>query len=322
MNNIHLGIIGCGIAARELHLPALRKLRRQFTITCVCNHTEPKAKSFARLAGGVPYVLDYHELLRRGDVDAVDIVLPINLNYRVTRDALEAGKHVIVEKPIAANLVEAKKMLHFPRRYRKVMMVAENYRYRPLFHRARALLKRGAIGKPYAAFWNIFHQLTRENQYVRTRWRLHHTYPGGFITDGGVHNIAVLRLLFGEIVSGKAFTKDVNRAIGKMDSVSFQFTTRSGVEGVLNIFNSAIGYNDHSFVILGDAGTMAIKNQKIIMKKKGKPDRTETVRDDGGFEAEFLAFHSAITHRLTGSDSFLEAYRDLEIILDAISSSL
>jgi len=74
-----------------------------FTITMVCNHTAPKAESFARMVGDVPYVLDYQEILQHPEVEAVDIVLPIPLNYQVTMDALNAGKHVIVEKPLAAH---------------------------------------------------------------------------------------------------------------------------------------------------------------------------------------------------------------------------
>src|SRR5512140_1581044 len=115
MRKLRLGIIGCGIAARKLHLPALSALSDRYEIVAVCNHTKPKAVSFSRLAGGVPYDLDYRKLLQRPDVEAVDIVLPIDLNHRVTRDALAAGKHVILEKPLAANLREGKEMLAFGR---------------------------------------------------------------------------------------------------------------------------------------------------------------------------------------------------------------
>ena len=317
MRKIRLGIIGTGIAARELHLPALKHLTDQCTITCVCNHTEPKAKAFAHLSGDVPYVLDYRALLDRDDVDAVDIVLPIDLNYKVTRDALQAGKHVILEKPLAANLAEAKKMLRFPKQYRKVMMVAENFRYRPVFLRAKNLLDRGSIGRPYSAFWNVFHQLTPANQYVRTQWRLRHKYPGGFITDGGVHNVAALRLLLGDIVSGGAFTKSINRAVGKMDTMSFQFATRRGINGVLNIFCSAVGYNEHRLVILGSRGTMVIEENIITIKKPGKPDDQEFVEDDGGFLEEFTNFFAAIRGRQKVLSTFADGYRDLETILKA-----
>ena len=63
MEPVKLGIIGCGIAARKLHWPALQKVGGRFKIEMVCNHTEKKAQSYAELVGKVPYVLDYHDLL-------------------------------------------------------------------------------------------------------------------------------------------------------------------------------------------------------------------------------------------------------------------
>nr|MBC8400837.1 Gfo/Idh/MocA family oxidoreductase [Candidatus Neomarinimicrobiota bacterium] len=84
MPPIKLGIIGTGLAARKLHWPALKKLLAKFEIATVCNHTDQKAREFARLVGGVPYVLDYHDLLDNSQIEAVDIVLPIELNHIVT----------------------------------------------------------------------------------------------------------------------------------------------------------------------------------------------------------------------------------------------
>ena len=140
MDPVKLGIIGCGIAAKKIHLPALNKLKDKFQIVCVCNHTEPKAKEFAALAGNVPYVLDYKDLLARPDIEAVAILLPIDLNYQATKDSLNAGKHVIVEKPLAANLGQANAMLEFEKKFDLKMMVAENFRYRPGLKKIKALL--------------------------------------------------------------------------------------------------------------------------------------------------------------------------------------
>ena len=60
---IKLGMIGCGIAARNLHFPALQHLQSKFEIRMVCNNSESKAKTFSDLVGGVPFVKDYHEAL-------------------------------------------------------------------------------------------------------------------------------------------------------------------------------------------------------------------------------------------------------------------
>ena len=106
-----MGVIGCGIAAHDLHWPALRDMKDKFKIIAVCNHTEPKAKAFSETVGGVPYVLDYKDLLSREDVDAVTIILPFELNRRVTEDALAAGKHVMAEKPLETLSEDLLKML-------------------------------------------------------------------------------------------------------------------------------------------------------------------------------------------------------------------
>lgn len=321
MQPVKLGIIGCGIAARELHFPALQKLKNKFKVIAVCNHTEPKAKSFAEMAGRVPYVLDYRELLQRDDVEAVDIILPIHLNYAVTKDTLAAGKHVIVEKPLAANLEEADQMILLEKRYPQAKMVAENFRYRTTFSRVKAMLDNNKIGQPYAVFWNVFYFVNNQNKYALTDWRIHHQYPGGFIMDGGVHNIAALRSWFGNITSSSAFTKSINPEIGTLDTMSFQFTTESNVDGVFNVFFSSNGYAENRIIILGREGSVVIENNSITIKKSGEQDRVETIEDDGGYQGQFEDFYSAIRNGTSVKSSFSEGYQDFVTILNALESA-
>ena len=105
MSRIKIGIIGTGIAARDLHLKPLQELSDRFEIVALCNRTRSKAEDFSKLVGGNPRITtDYHELLSWPEVEAVDIALPIVLNEPVTIDALRAGKHVFLEKPIGHDL--------------------------------------------------------------------------------------------------------------------------------------------------------------------------------------------------------------------------
>jgi predicted dehydrogenase len=320
MKPIKLGIIGCGIAARELHLPALNKLKDKFVITAVCNHTEQKAKSFSNLVGGVPYMLDYHDLLNRDDVEAVDIILPIEMNYQVTKESLQAGKHVIVEKPLAVNLIEAKAMLEFPNRFNLKMMVAENYRYRPIYRRLKSLLDSGAIGSPYSVFWNIYRFVDTSGKFAQTKWRINHKYKGGFITDGGVHQIAALRDLFGDFFSGNCFTNCINPSIGELDTFCLQFNTTK-IQGVLNIFYSSIGHSEDKLIILGNKGTIIIDGNKLTIKLKKKQDIDEIIDDDGGYSGQFINFHQALRYNKKIVSTFSEAYKDLETILKAIEAA-
>lgn len=318
---VKLGIIGTGIAARDLHLPPLQNLKDKFEIVMVCNHTEPKAKEFSKLVGGVPYVLDYHELLKNPDVEAVDIVLPIELNYTVTKDALDAGKHVIVEKPIAANLHDAGLMLGLVGKYNQVMMVAENYRYNPVFKRIGQMIHDRKIGEPYSVFWEQFTMTDTDNKYAQTKWRIDHKYPGGFVTDAGIHNIAVLRDLFGEFKSGIAFNRSINPAIGRMDSMSFQFVFESGVNGIFNVYFSAQGMNEGRLMILGNKGTLVMVGNVVTLKHQGKEDIVEEIETERGYQHQFEDFYDCIINGKEPVSTFAKAYKDFRAIVSAIDSA-
>jgi len=274
------------------------------------------------MLGGVHYVLDYHHLLQKADVEAVDIALPIQLNYQVTKDALEAGKHVIVEKPLAVDLSEAKMMLDFEDKYSLIMIVAENFRYRSIFHRIKNYLHQGKIGDPYAVFWNrfIFIDL-KNNKYAQTKWRINHQYKGGFVTDGGIHYIAALRDMFGEINYGIAFTKRVNPNIGEMDSMSFQFRTDKNIYGLLNTFYSSKGYKQNSILISGSEGSILVENNKLTLKNERGIELGEAVEESMGYKEEFEDFYRGIRLGKKVRSSFYEGYKDLQVIMGAINST-
>jgi predicted dehydrogenase len=319
MERVKLGIIGCGIAARTLHFPALQKLSDDYAVTAVCNHTEEKAREFAQLLGGVPYVLDYRELLDRTDVDAVVILLPVHLNYQVVMDAMAAGKHIMVEKPLAANLTEAGKLVHLAESYSKVTMVAENFHYRRQYKAVRLALESNVISAPYAVFWDCFKNVDpKVNFYAQTDWRIHHRYPGGFVTDGGVHYMAALRDLLGEIKPLAAFKKSVNAQIGSMDSLSLQFKAGADVHGVINLFFSANGFMEDRLVILGDNGSIVIENNRVTIQNCAEVVHTEEFPDDWGYVEEYQDFWRAVTAGSKVKSDFKEGYADFHAVIQAL----
>jgi predicted dehydrogenase len=321
MKPIKLGIIGCGIAAKDLHWPALKDLKDQFEIVVVCNHTEAKAQEFARMVGNVPYVLDYREVLAMPEVEAVDIILPIELNRQVVMEAAKAGKHIMVEKPLAANLVDAEYLVELEKGYIPVTMVAENFRFRSIFYQIKSAIATGKIGQPYTVFWNNFNCIDESNPYAKTQWRIHHQYPGGFVTDGGIHNIAALRDIFGDLTGIGSFTKSINSGIGQLDSFSFQFSTSHQVSGVLNLFFSANSYAEDRLIILGTEGCIIVENNTMTLKRNDRIEIIEKFDNDQGYTEEFIQFYQAIRSGQPVKSSFLEAYHDLKVIIDALSSA-
>ncbi|MDP4094509.1 MAG: Gfo/Idh/MocA family oxidoreductase [Bacillota bacterium] len=318
MKPIKLGIIGCGIAARELHWPVLKEMTDKFEIAAVCNHTEEKAKSFSQMVGNVPYVLDYNEILNMKDIDAVDIILPIELNFETVKAAMKANKHIIVEKPLASNLKDAENMVELEKTYPKVAMVAENFRYRKAVEKAGNYMASGKIGKPYAVFWNKFDKVDKvTNLYANTSWRINHKYPGGFVTDAGIHNIAALRDLLGDIKGTGIFTKSANPELGQIDSMSLQFSSPQDISGVVNLFFSSDGYKENTLKILGTQGCITIDGDVLTVSKGDSVELQEVYPQDDGYRGEFEDFYKAISEGKKSKATFYESYLDLKMLIDA-----
>lgn len=318
---IKLGIIGTGLAAKILHLPALKRLSEKFEITAICNHTEKKAKEFSELVGGVKYYLDYKELLRDKNVDAVDITLPIDLNYKVTIDSLKAGKHVFLEKPLAGSMIEAKKMLELKTRHKQVMLLAENFRYRKVYNSVNDILKKKSIGNVYAAQWNVFYRVTSDKDYGATKWRQKHKYVGGFMLDAGVHNIAALRMLFGEVRSVAAFTDSINPKIGKPDTMSVQMIFSPGVKVIYNLLFSVNHHWENKLLVFGDKGTIEVNDDLIALKLNDNTPQIIDGSDFGGYDEEFMDFYNAIITRKKVKSAFIDGYKDMEVVFAALKSA-
>ena len=331
-SSVKLGIIGCGLAANNLHWPALRSMPDKFVVTAVCNHTPEKARRFADVVRGeygkeIPYVLDYRELLRRSDVDAVSILLPIQLNAEACREAAAAGKHVLLEKPLAANLDEGARLLELEEQHPELtMMVAENFRYRSVYAAHVNVVRSGRIGAPYfveCRSWQRMDPAT--NPYAQTPWRIEHAYEGGYVTDGGVHHVAALRDLVGDLDILASVTRPVDPKIGRTDSLValFQSSGRAGVppmSGVLDLGYSVTGIRGDRLTTLGSTGSAVVEGTTLTICGQGSDDAPiiQEYPDDGGYAAEYEDFYGAITTERPPVSTFTEAYGDLETILTAL----
>lgn len=322
MKPVNLAIIGTGLAANELHLPVLENMKDRFNIVAVCNHTEAKAKIFAEKVGGVPYFLHHTDLLKMDEVEAVDICLPIHLNYQAALDCLNAGKHVFLEKPIAHDIEHGKKMLEFPKRFPdRVMMVAENFRYNERLVRIKSLIEEGKIGTPYAIAWNVYFDRDVDNKWAQTAWRIHHKYPGGFVLDDGIHKIAGIRHMLGDFDTAATITAQINPDIGEMDTAAVQFQLQSGVHGTLHLQYTAIGMEEDSIYIFGDKGAIHSPGERIILKQKDMPDAVVEFEPDPGYRGEFIDFYEALRKGNKPCSTFEKAFRDLEVMINILNAA-
>src|SRR5258705_5718443 len=128
---IRIGIIGCGLMAKA-HLPGYQAAKERAEIVMCCDNNPQLAKDFSTKIDTKPEVVtDWQQVIANKNVDAVDICAPHFLHAPMVLAAAKAGKHVLLEKPMAMNLDEACQMVEATTAAGKIFMIAQNQRYLP-----------------------------------------------------------------------------------------------------------------------------------------------------------------------------------------------
>jgi predicted dehydrogenase len=326
---IRLGVIGTGLAVEQLHWPALRQMPERFSVAAFANHSRPKAEHFASYSGASmdQYHADYHDLLRRDDVEAVLISLPIPLNLPVTREALEAGKHVIVEKPAGANQADADAFLALGERYPdRTILVAENFFYRDDARFARSLLDDGAIGRVHLVSYRQVSQLVpKEGNFSSTPWRHDGEYQGGPHLDAGVHHTALIRFLCGDVTRLHGQVQDANDIFGGPSDLTVNLRFASGAIGsyIASYPEIVVPDEPNELRIYGESGLLAIATgrKQVRVHRADGSSETHTFQADGGYFNEFLDFYDALIHGDTLIADIPQNVRNMEIILKSLESA-
>lgn len=236
MGKIRMGIIGTGMAFEKLHYPAYQELKDKFQIVCVCDSDLAKAKNWQEALGlkQEDIYSDYQQMLQRTDIDAFDIMVPIELNYQVLKEVAKAGKPIICEKPLAPTKEQAKAARNLPEKFNVPIMIAENYRYNEEIDIIRDLIRTNEIGDVYYFIQNRvvdFPGDMLKNKFPAKEWRQYPEFPGGAFLDTGVHDMAALRHIFGAI--------DYVQAMGRKQEEDF--APYSVIQANLQFMNGIIG---------------------------------------------------------------------------------
>lgn len=241
MKKLRMGIIGTGMAFERLHYPAYQKLSDKFEIRALCDIDFQKTDKWRKLLNLLPKdcYRDFHEMLRRKDLDAFDIMVPIELNYEVTEEVAQAGKPIITEKPLGATKKQALDARDLPKRFNIPIMVAENYRYNEDINIIRDLVRTQEAGRVYYFIQNRFVDFPNEmtkNKFPAREWRQHPEFPGGVFYDTGVHEIAALQHIFGAIESVHAFGVKQEEDFSPYSVIQTNLLFKSGVTGQFTFF--------------------------------------------------------------------------------------
>jgi predicted dehydrogenase len=202
-----VGLIGLG-AISKAHLQGYQQAGSGTRVAAVCDLDFARARKVGREIGARAYQ-DYNDLLRDPEVRSVDVALPHNLHFEVGRRALEAGKHVIIEKPLAPTVAECDSLMDLAGARGLLLSVSENARFVKAYIEVEKLLRKGAIGTP-----RLIRTLIYGSELVtltdRGHWRSRAAASlGGAIVDSSPHSFYLLKWLFGEIAVLRAFSEQL-----------------------------------------------------------------------------------------------------------------
>lgn len=218
MEKLRVGIIGTGGIAVGAHLPGYQKLGDRVEVVALCDINEEKLARASERFGVEKTFTDYNDLLAL-DLDLVSVCTPNYLHNPVAIAALEAGKHVLCEKPLALNAQQAQEMVDAAEKAGKHLMIGVNNRYRQESQKLKKMIERGDLGEIYAA----------RTGWVRRRgvpfwgdWFMEKEKAGGGpLIDIGVHMLDLTRWLMGNpkpiSVSGSTYHKIGNYLVTEWD---------------------------------------------------------------------------------------------------------
>ena len=197
---LRIAFLGCGFITR-VHSRHLRAMKDEIVCSYASRHRE-KAESACRTFGGERVYPGYTAAIADPAVDAVVIAVPPRFHFDLTMQALEAGKHVLVEKPAFLRMSDYRSVADARDRVRKVVAVGENDHYKPLAVTLRTLLKQGAIGEMvFAHFTTIAKRLKSDGD-----WRNDEAMAGGdAFFEEGIHWLHVAGSLGPTIVTAHGY---------------------------------------------------------------------------------------------------------------------
>ena len=320
---VRLALIGAGVFARDAHLPSLANLQDQFELAAIYSRTHATAalgadKWQALTERTAEICTDLPALLARPDIEAVVIVLPIEQLPAAVEQALAAGKHVLSEKPIAPTVESGQALLQAYRARQTnganlCWMVGENWRYEEAFRRAAQIIQSAELGRPLTAHAAFFAPVTPQSKYWDTAWRRNWQVPGGWLVDGGVHHVAALRLIVGEITSVQAQTALTQTALAPLDTISASLGFATGAKGIyLASYAAAAPWPPHIHVVC-ERGALRVLRGLVEITRDGHTNAIECPKFDG-VERELAAFAQVIRHGDTHFNPPEEALCDLAVL--------
>lgn len=250
---IGVGVIGAGIMG-EMHARVYHELP-QTDLIGIADINPKRAKSLAEKYSCKWYT-DYIELLKHENIVAVSVATPDHLHHDVVIDALKAGKHVLVEKPLATSLEEAQNIVQVAESTRRILMVNYNNRWALVYQKGKALIKEGRIGSPVMAYAQKNDAITVPTQMLKWSEK---TSPVHFLST---HDIDMVRWYLDEPAAVRVYAEACEKVLSAKG-----VPTLDAVQAIVHFENGAIATFESAWVYPASYPTLAESHLHIIGDK-------------------------------------------------------
>lgn len=198
MKQVKIGIIGFGNMGSAHAACIYGGNVSGLKLAAICDNNPEKIEKAKKIYQDVEFFTDYKELIHSKLVDAILIAVPHRLHPVIGIQALEAGLHVLTEKPEAVSVTEARKMNEAAEKSGRIFGIMFNQRTNELFQKARELVRSGELGKPKSLVWIVTNWYRTQAYYDSGGWRATWSGEGGgVLLNQAPHNLDLLQWIFG-----------------------------------------------------------------------------------------------------------------------------
>jgi len=275
---LRFAIIGCGRIAPR-HAQCLRDLSPNARLVAVADVIERRAQHLAREYGAEPQS-DYRRLLDRKDIDVVCICTPSGLHARTGIEAAQAGKHVIVEKPMALTLEDADALIAACDNAGVKLTVVLQNRYNPPMQDLKRLVESGKLGR--LLLGNATVRWYRPQSYYEDDWHGTRSLDGGTLMNQCIHHVDALQWVMGDVSEVFAYTATLAHTIETEDIGVVTWRFASGALGSME--GSTVTYPENlegSVAVFGTHGSVKVGgtalNRKVFWKVAGELEQERNV---------------------------------------------
>ncbi len=316
-NKFGISIIGCGNIFNT-HADAVQENNYAELISVVDIKKERAKKAASQY--NCQFHTDYEEMLTDKQVDVVHICTPHYLHAPMAINSLRAGKHVLVEKPLAENLNNVQKIVKEVNSHpeKHVGVVFQN-RYNDTSLKAKEIIEKGEIGQ-IKGIKGIVTWYRSDEYYKQDEWRGNwETEGGGVLINQSIHTLDLVQWLAGKLKAVKGnFDTRVLQSIEVEDTADATLFFENGAIGIFFVTNCYSTNSPVEVEIHGEEGLLAIRDNDLVLKKKGQSENIQDDEENKTYKSYWGQGHKNLIDDFY--DNILKDNKDYITVRDGIKS--